>query len=327
VKLLDSNDTGDIDAGHSEGPDTMHGAISGQTISEGFGQEMPGRSSSRPALYIAARTGPGELAVDVVGRGKPVLLIHGWGVDRRSWVHQVAAFRRSFTTVSYDRRGYGQSTAVADYALELEDIDAILDELKLDATGIVGMSQGARLAMRYAMSRPARVTGLVLQGAPLDDDPAPLAADASVLPLARYADLLRRGDRATLARELSEHPLMSAGPRRMQAQAEINAMLKDYRGEDLLRSAAAPVDQQPLRAADLGAIRAPTLVITGSNELLWLRRVADRIARNIYGARRRVIRGGGHFVNMTHIGDYNRCVSEFLVNTTRPWSERALGSV
>jgi pimeloyl-ACP methyl ester carboxylesterase len=303
----------------------MHGAVS-STV-ESFGQETLGRPAARPATYVTARTGPGELAVDVAGRGKPVLLIHGWGVDRRAWIHQASAFRRSFTTVTYDRRGYGQTTAPADYSLELEDIDAILDELKIDATGIVGMSQGARLAMRYAIARPSRVTGLVLQGAPLDDEPAPLPSDSSVLPLARYADLLRRGDRATLLRDLSAHALMNAGPRRVQAQAEIVAMLKDYRGEDLLRSAASPSEHHPVRAADIASIRAPTLVVTGSNELLWLRRVADRIARNIHGARRRVIRGGGHFVNMTHIGDYNRCVVEFLVNTTRPWSERALGSV
>jgi pimeloyl-ACP methyl ester carboxylesterase len=305
-----------------------YGAAAVATTNESFGHDGQGRAASRPVTLIAARTGAGELAVEVAGRGHPVLLVHGWGVDRRMWAHQVAAFRRYFTTITYDRRGSGQSTAPADQALELEDIDTILDELKLKAAGIVGMSQGGRIAMRYAISRPARVTGLVLQGAPLDDTPGPLAGDASVLPMARLADLLRRGDRAALARELSQHPLMSAGARRAQAQAEIDAMLKDYRGEDLLlRSGSAPAELDPLRAADLAAIQAPTLVITGSNEVLWLRRIADRIARNIHGARRRVIRGGGHFVNMTHTGDYNRCVVEFLVNTTRPWSERALGSV
>ena len=296
---------------------------------ESLAHESPGRAPSRPApvMLVPARTGAGELAVEVAGRGNPVLLVHGWGVDRRMWAHQAAAFRRHFTTITYDRRGCGQSTAQADHALELEDIDAILDELKLKGTGIVGMSQGGRVAMRYAMTRPTRVTGLVLQGAPLDDAPAPLAGDASVLPIARLTDLLRRGDRAGVARELSQHPLMNAGDRRTQAQAEIDAMLKDYRGEDLLRFSTTPAEIDPLRAADLAVIQAPTLVITGSNELLWLRRIADRIARNIYGGRRRVIRGGGHFVNMTHISDYNRCVVEFLVNTTRPWSERALGSV
>jgi len=296
------------------------------STNESYGHESPGRAA-RPVIHVAARTGAGELAVEVAGRGNPVVLVHGWGVDRRMWVHQAAAFRRYFTTITYDRRGCGQSTAPADHALELEDIDAILDELKLKGAGVVGMSQGGRVAMRYAITRPARVTGLVLQGAPLDDAPLPLAGDASVLPVARLAELLRRGDRAALARELSQHPLMSAGTRRVQVQAEIDAMLQDYRGEDLLRFATTPAEIDPLRAADLAAVQAPTLVITGSNELLWLRRIADRIARNIYGARRRVIRGGGHFVNMTHVTDYNRCVVEFLVNTTRPWSERALGSV
>jgi pimeloyl-ACP methyl ester carboxylesterase len=304
-----------------------YGAAAVSSSNEASGHESPARAAPRPATFVAARSGAGELAVEVAGRGQPVLLVHGWGVDRRMWAHQAAAFRRHFTTITYDRRGSGQSTAPADPALELEDIDAILDELKLKTTGLVGMSQGGRVAMRYAMTRPGRVTGLVLQGAPLDDAPPPLAGDASVLPIARLTDLLRRGDRAALLRELSQHPLMSAGARRTQAQAEIDAMLKDYRGEDLLRFSTTPAEIDPLRAADLGAIQAPTLVITGSNELLWLRRIADRIARNIYGARRRVIRGGGHFVNMTHIGDYNRCVVEFLVNTTRPWSERALGSV
>jgi len=264
--------------------------------------------------------------VEIAGRGHPVVLIHGWGVDRRMWAHQLAAFRRQFTTITYDRRGCGQTTASADYMHELEDIDTVLDELKLKTAGLVGMSQGGRLAMRYAITRPSRVTGLVVQGAPLDDMPPPLASDSAVLPLARFAELLRRGDRATLVRELAAHPLMSAGQDRAQVQAEIDAMTKDYRGEDLVRGSSSS-EEQPLYAADLISIQARTLVITGSNELLWLRRMADRMARNIHGARRRVIRGGGHFVNMTHIGDYNRCVVEFLVNTTRPWSERALGSV
>jgi pimeloyl-ACP methyl ester carboxylesterase len=241
------------------------------------------------------------------------------------WSHQLAAFRRVFTTITYDRRGTGETTAPADYALELQDLDAILDEIGVHKTGILGMSQGGRVAIQYALTRPHRVTGLVLQGVPLDDPPARTAGDASLLPIERYAELLKRGSRESLLRELEAHPLMSAGTRRALVQDEIAAMLKDYRGEDLV--AAAQAEHLPLRAADLRDIRAPTLVVTGSRELIWLRRVADRMARNIYGARRRVIRGGGHFVNMTHAGDYNRCVVEFFINTTRVWSERALGSI
>lgn len=301
-----------------------YGVSTAATIS--VAEESSLRSSrAQPAMHIPVRSGHGDLAVEVAGRGPPVVLIHGWAVDRRMWAHQLAAFRRSFTTVSYDRRGGGETTAPANHSFELDDIDTILDELKLKAAGLVGMSQGGRVAMRYAMTRPHRVTGLVLQGAPLDDPPSPTTGDETVVPVSQLADLVRRGDRERLVREIEAHPLMSAGSRRANVQAEISAMLGDYRGEDLALSP--PAEQLPLYAQDLRSIRAPTLVITGSKELLWLRRVADRMARNVCGARRRVIRGGGHFVNMTHPGDYNRCVVEFLINTTRPWSERALGSV
>jgi pimeloyl-ACP methyl ester carboxylesterase len=291
-----------------------------------FVSHDPGmRAKSRIAQHISTRRGAGELAVEVAGRGPPVVLVHGWGVDRRMWSHQLTAFRRVFTTVTYDRRGCGETTATADYAQELEDLDSILDELGLSKTGIVGMSQGARVALQYAMTRPGRVTGIVLQGAPLDDPPTPQATDSSILPLAKYADLIKRGNRDSLMRELENHPLMSAGPRRTLVQEEITTMLRDYRAEDLPGSP--PSEYLPLLTSELRTIRAPTLIVTGSKELLWLRRTADRMARNIFGARRRVIRGGGHFVNMTHSADYNRCVVEFLINTTRVWSERALGSI
>jgi pimeloyl-ACP methyl ester carboxylesterase len=286
------------------------------------------RARGRAPLRIPALSGNGErngeLVVEVAGRGPPVVLIHGWAVDRRMWSHQLAAFRRVFTTITYDRRGAGETSAPCDYALELQDLDTILDEIGVPKAGLLGMSQGGRVALQYAMTRPHRVTGLVLQGVPLDDPPARTTGDSSLLPLDRFAELVRRGNKESLIRELEQHPLMSTGPRRTLVQDEIIAMLKDYRGEDLTAS---PAEHLPLHAADLREVRAPTLVITGSRELLWFRRVADRMARNIYGARRRVIRGGGHFVNMTHAGDYNRCVVEFFINTTRVWSERALGSI
>src|SRR5262249_20340852 len=102
-------------------------------------------------------------------------------------------------------------------------------------------------------------------------------------------------------------------------------MLNDYRGEDLLCAPPPGCSVDDIRAR-LGRITAPTLIISGSRETYWLRQVADYTARNIRGARRRVIRRGPHFVNMTHIAEYNSCVMDFLTRATTPWSERALGA-
>ena len=283
------------------------------------------RTASATVTFIKPASGEGHLAVEVGGRGPAIALIHGWAVDRRMWVHQLLAFRRHFTTITYDRRGFGQSTAIADMSLELADLDTILDQLGISRVALLGMSQGGRIAARYALTRPQRVTALVLQGAPLDDS-VPPTHEPSVLPIERYAKLLQAGDRETFLQEISAHPLMNTGPRFAQAQAEIVAMLRDYRGEDLLQRTAHAREAEPLLAAALHGITAPTEVVTGSHELLWLSATSDRIARNIQGARRRVIRGGGHFVNMTHIRYYNLCVLDFLSRATRPWSDRGMES-
>jgi pimeloyl-ACP methyl ester carboxylesterase len=140
------------------------------------------------------------------------------------------------------------------------------------------------------------------------------------------ARLLRTGDRDAFIQRLGAHALLDPGARFTSARAEILAMLSDYRGEDLM-APVVPDARIEETFEQLTHIAAPTLVITGSKETYWLRQVADYTARNIRGARRRVIRGGRHFVNMTHIADYNRVVLDFLVRATTPWSERALGSV
>ena len=98
-----------------------YGAAAAATTNETFSHESPaGRAPTRPVTLVSARSGAGELAVEVAGRGNPVVLVHGWGVDRRMWAHQAAAFRRHFTTITYDRRGCGQSTAPADHAQVLQ---------------------------------------------------------------------------------------------------------------------------------------------------------------------------------------------------------------
>ena len=53
----------------------------------------------------------GTLAVEKVGQGPTVVLLHGWTLDRRMWTMQARALANRFTLVAIDRRGFGQSTA------------------------------------------------------------------------------------------------------------------------------------------------------------------------------------------------------------------------
>jgi pimeloyl-ACP methyl ester carboxylesterase len=280
------------------------------------------RRAREGQVHLVHREGQGDLVVETTGRGEPVVLVHGWGVDRRMWAHQLPMLRKRFRVITYDRRGFGQSTCTADLEQESDDLEAILAYLRVQRVALVGMSQGGRVAIRLASSHPERVSALVLQGVSLEGL-VPPPADGCMIPAAALGELVRSGDRNTLFNRLSGHALFDPGPRFTAARAELVEMLRDYRGEDLLASAG-PGGSIDGTVAQLGRIKAPTLVMSGSRETYWLRQVADYTARNIRGARRRVIRGGRHFVNMTHIAGYNACLLDFLTRATMPWSERAL---
>ena len=102
-----------------------------------------------------------------------MVLVHGWTLDHRSFELQVQTLASRFTVVTLDRRSYGKSTGRPDLWAELDDLDRVIDEYGGGAAHLLGVSQGGRVALRYAATRPDRVRSLVLQGAVLDQSQSP----------------------------------------------------------------------------------------------------------------------------------------------------------
>lgn len=238
-------------------------------------------------------------------------MIHGWALDRRMWSYQARELGRGFRVITYDRRGFGESTCRADLDRELDDLDAILDRLGLERVALLGMSQGGRVALRYAATRRDRVCALILHGTPLDGlDPPP--GDPARIPRRHYSYLLTHGKRDVLREELAAHPLMQLPAGKPRAKALLRDMLRSYRGEDLLRSNRKTARYARVVSPASGRLTVPTLLITGTRETAWLRTIADHLAKALPNARHITIRGGGHLVNMTHPAEYNRSVIRFL---------------
>jgi len=250
---------------------------------------------------------------DSGGSGPPLILIHGWALDRRMWAAQKPAFRRHFTTISYDRRGFGESTCAADAGKELDDLDALIGALQLGRTALLGMSQGGRVALRYALAHPEKVSALILQGAPIEPTPPP-AGDPAYLPVREYAELLRRGEIDEMHAAIAAHPLMDIAAEHTRAHASLLSMINGYRGEDLLGAGSQNPDTFADLRGRLSQIKVPALVLTGNTETAWLNAAADRLAASIPNAHRSVIQGGGHLVNMTAARVFNRVVTGFLNN-------------
>jgi pimeloyl-ACP methyl ester carboxylesterase len=256
------------------------------------------------------------LAGDSDGTGPALILIHGWALDRRMWAAQRTALSRHFTTISYDRRGFGESTCAAEVGNELDDLDAIINTRQLGRTALLGMSQGGRVALRYALAHPDKVSALILQGAPIEPTPPP-PEDPAYLPVREYAELLRRGQIDEMRAAIAAHPLMYVPVERRRAHASLLRMIDGYRGEDLLGAGAQNPDTFADLRGRLSEIKAPTLVLTGDTETAWLNVAADRLAASIPDAHRSVVQGGGHLVNMTAARAFNRLVTSFLNSAMR----------
>lgn len=110
--------------------------------------------------YVHVGTDKSDQRVDLyfndVGAGKPVVLIHGWPLDHSSWAYQIAALvEQGLRVISYDRRGFGQSSRPStgyDYDTLADDLKAVLDEVGVDDVTLVGFSMGGGEVARY-MSR------------------------------------------------------------------------------------------------------------------------------------------------------------------------------
>lgn len=107
-----------------------------------------------------------SLHYELSGAGPPLVLIHGWTHDARVWELQTPELTREFTLLRYDRRGWGRSGGSPDVSMDPGDLDSLMAAVGLDDAHVVGHSQGASVALRFALAHPSRVRSVTLYGAP-----------------------------------------------------------------------------------------------------------------------------------------------------------------
>lgn len=113
----------------------------------------------------AVASGGETIYAEATGAGSPVVLCHGLGGNHAIWWRQVDTFARRHRVVTWDQRGFGNSTAATgDVSIEAAaaDLLAILAELDLRDTCVIGQSMGAFTALRAALTDPSRMSSLII---------------------------------------------------------------------------------------------------------------------------------------------------------------------
>jgi pimeloyl-ACP methyl ester carboxylesterase len=249
----------------------------------------------------------GLLRLTVAGDGPALILLHGWTLDARMWQPQIAGLARAFTLVMPDRRGFGRSSAPPDLTREAEDIARIADVLGLERFGLVGLSQGASVALDAAGRLAPRIDALAVCGAPL---PA-LVERAEALDLARYQQLAGAGDLAAMRAEWAAHPLMQA--QTLPAHGALAAMLADYEGRDLL----APSSLPDLTCESAATLPMPILALAGEYDTPWRRACAAALAEAAPRGQCALIARAGHVANLDNPARFDACLSDFFHTATQ----------
>ncbi|MGH8315428.1 MAG: alpha/beta fold hydrolase, partial [Steroidobacterales bacterium] len=243
------------------------------------------------------------------GAGQPMAFIHGWTLDLDLWDPQCEEFRHSMRTVRHDRRGFGLSSGRPSLADDVDDLAALLDHLGIARTVLVGMSQGARVALAFALQFPRTVSCIVLDGPPsYTGDPESGADEA--LPLAQYRELVRAGGLDTFRRAWREHPYMQLQSKSAESAELLARMLDRYPGSDLL--ATPTISYRPLDARALAALRVPVLIVNGQHDVKSRKHAGDQLARLLPRAERVLLPDAGHLANLDNPRAYNETIRRFL---------------
>ncbi|MBI2468999.1 MAG: alpha/beta hydrolase [Candidatus Rokubacteria bacterium] len=110
------------------------------------------------------------LYYEEVGQGLPLVFVHEFAGDHRSWRPQVRFFARRYRTVAYNARGYPPSAVPEDPAAysqdrAVDDIRGLLDALGIRKAHVCGLSMGGYATLHFGLRYPDRAFSLVVAGA------------------------------------------------------------------------------------------------------------------------------------------------------------------
>ena len=106
-----------------------------------------------------------KICYEILGEGDPIILVHGFGSKKESWIAQFKPLAEHFKVVRFDNRGAGKSDrpkGVYTMKVFADDIAGLMDNLKIDKANIIGWSMGGMIVQNFVIKYPHRVNKMVL---------------------------------------------------------------------------------------------------------------------------------------------------------------------
>ena len=260
-----------------------------------------------------------KLYFEEVGAGTPIVFVHEFAADHRSWEAQMRHFGQRYRCITYSARGYPPSDVpekATSYSQNraTDDILAILDHLKIEKAHVVGLSMGGFATLHFGFRHPTRALSLAVAGVGYGaekDQQSRFKAEVQVV-----AKLLLEEGMAAFAEKYAY------GPTRVQFQNKDPRGFAEFKqalaAHSALGSANTQIGCQGERpslydlVAEMRATTVPTLVLTGDEDWPCLA-PALLMKREIPSAALAVMPNCGHTINLEDPDQFNRIVGDFIV--------------
>jgi pimeloyl-ACP methyl ester carboxylesterase len=230
------------------------------------------------------------------------------------WDPQWETYSRAHRVVRYDQRGFGRSTLEPGSFSRARDLVELIESQGLESASLVGVSMGGRVALEVAVARPELVDALVLVGAGLPGHEWSQEMDAAD---AEEEAAFARGDFDAVAEVAVRTWVVGPGRRAEAVDPSVREQVAEMerRSCELQFPVEGLVEEEPLvadLAERLGEVGARTLVVVGDEDVPDIHQIADRLEREIPGARRATIPDTAHVPNMERPREFDELVLGFL---------------
>lgn len=214
------------------------------------------------------------------GEGEPLFLLHGNGEDGTYFANQISFFSDRYRVIAVDTRGHGKSPrGTAPFTVEqfAKDLHSLIEKLQIQRGIILGFSDGANIAMKFALKYPDQVKALILNGGNLNTKGVKRSIQIPIEIGYRFAKLF------------------AGKSEKAKSHMEILGLM---------------VNEPNIKPEELCVIQVPTLVIAGTKDMIKTAHT-KLIADHIPNAKLSVI-PGDHFVANKNSREFNKVVEDFL---------------
>lgn len=232
---------------------------------------------------ISIKTKDGNLYCRVTGVGDPLLLLHGNGEDHQIFEHQLSHFSKYFQVIALDTRGHGRSDhgkGVLTFQKIAQDILDVLRYFNLSTVNIIGFSDGGNLALYFGSHYPEKVTKLIVIGANYK------------------VNGLKKDSLAEVKRDYMLLTILGTFHLKALRKSQIIDLMWH---------------QLDLSSAGLKAIKAPTLIVVGEDDVIEESHTR-KIHELIINSELVIVPKASHFLMVEKYEEFNHFATAFLLN-------------